>query len=323
MDKRKFLYRLALTAALLVAGVASAQTFPNQPVRIVIGFPPGGTIDAIARVIAPVMAKDLGQNVIVENRAGAAGVIGMHAVAKAVADGHTLFMGTMGNFSITPALVKDLPYDVGRDFAPVAQLASAGLVVFVNPKLPVNNVAELVAHVKAHPQNVYYSSSGNGGIPHMAGEMFNLAAGIQMTHIPYKGSAPSITDLAGGQVDLTFEPAAAGISHVNTGRLKALATTGTQRMKLLPNLPTVSETLPGYSVKNWFGIAVPAGTAPDRIARLHKSITIALRLPETLTTLAGLGVEPVYDTPAQFGTHIKTETERWQRLINTSGIKAD
>lgn len=308
---------------LFATGLASAQSFPSQPVRIVIGFPPGGAIDTIARVIAPLMAQDLGQNVLVENRAGAAGMVGMQAVARAPADGHMLFMGTMGNFSITPALVKDLPYDVSKDFEPVTQVASTALVLFAHPKFPASSVAELVAYAKARAHKVNFSSSGNGGIPHMAGEMFNTAAVIQMTHVPYRGSAPSITDLVSGQVDLTFEPAAAGLSHVSTGRLKVLATTGSERLKLLPDVPTVSETLPGFTVKNWFGIAAPAGTAPDRIARLHKSITSALRQPETLAKLSGLGVEPVGDTSAQFGAYIKSETERWQRLIVKNGIKTD
>ena len=315
--------KLAFAATLLGALTANAQSFPTQPIRIIIGFPPGGAIDTIARVMAPKMAADLGQNVIVDNRAGAGGMVGMQAVARAKADGHTLFMGTMGNFSITPALVKNMPYNVSKDFAPVSQVASAGLVLFVNPRLPASSVAELIAYSKANPHKVNFSSSGNGGIPHMAGEMFNAAAGLQMTHVPYKGSAPSVTDVVGGQVDLTFEAAAVGMPHVNAGRLKALATTGTRRMKLLPDVPTVAETVPGYSVDNWYGIAAPAGTAPERVARLHKSISFALSQPETAAMLASLGVEPVVDTPARFGALIRSETDRWEKLILKTGIKAD
>jgi tripartite-type tricarboxylate transporter receptor subunit TctC len=313
-----------MAAALLCSSAtAMAQGYPTKPVHLIIGFPPGGAIDIIARVMAPKLAADLGQPVVVENKPGAGGVIGMQSVARADPDGHTLFMGTMGNFSITPGLVKDLPYNVQKDFAPVTQVASAGFVLYVNPRLPVKNVAELVAYAKANPQATNFSSSGNGGLPHMAGEMFNSAAGLKMTHVPYKGSAPSINDVMGGQVQLTFESVAVGIQNVKSERLRALATTGTQRMAVMPEVPTVAETIPGFNVKNWFGIAVPAGTPVDRINRLQKSIAGALRQPDMAKTLASLGVDPVGDTPAQFGAYIKAETDRWQKLINESGIKAD
>ena len=318
------IFKQAWAAALfLLAGAAMAQGFPTKPLRIIIGFPPGGAIDIIARTMAPKMGADLGQPVVVENRAGAGGVIGMQSVAKAEADGHTLFMGTMGNFSITPALVKDLPYIVLKDFAPVTQVASSGFVLYVNPKLPVKNVRELIAYAKANPQAVNFSSSGNGGLPHMAGEMFNAAAGIRMTHVPYKGSAPSLADVIGGQVQLTFEAVAIGLPHVRSEKLRALAVTDLQSMAVLPGVPTVAEALPGFNVKNWFGVAVPAGTAADRIARLQRSIALALRDPEVAKTLASLGVDPVADQPAQFAAYIRSESERWQKLISEAGIKAD
>jgi tripartite-type tricarboxylate transporter receptor subunit TctC len=318
------IFKQAWAAALfLLAGAAMAQGFPTKPLRIIIGFPPGGAIDIIARTMAPKMGADLGQPVVVENRAGAGGVIGMQSVAKAEADGHTLFMGTMGNFSITPALVKDLPYIVLKDFAPVTQVASSGFVLYVNPKLPVKNVRELIAYAKANPQAVNFSSSGNGGLPHMAGEMFNAAAGIRMTHVPYKGSAPSLADVIGGQVQLTFEAVAIGLPHVRSEKLRALAVTDLQSMAVLPGVPTVAEALPGFNVKNWFGVAVPAGTAADRIARVQRSIALALRDPEVAKTLASLGVDPVADQPAQFAAYIRSESERWQKLISEAGIKAD
>jgi tripartite-type tricarboxylate transporter receptor subunit TctC len=314
---------LAAVAAMCWAGGVMAQAFPARPIRIVIGFPPGGAIDAIARVVGPKVAADLGRPVLVENRGGAGGVIGMQAVAHAEPDGYTLFMGTMGNFSITPALVKDLPYNVQKDFAPVTQVASTGFVLYVTPKLPVKNVAELVAYAKANPQSMNFSSSGNGGLPHMAGEMFNAVAGVKVTHVAYKGSAPSINDVVSGQAQLTFEAVSIGMPLVKSERLRALATTGTRRMALLPDIPTVAETIPGFNVKNWFGIAAPAGTPADRISRLQKSIAAALRDPEVARTLTGLGVEPVGDTPAQFGAYIKVETDRWQKLITGSGIKLE
>jgi tripartite-type tricarboxylate transporter receptor subunit TctC len=319
-----FKRRLILAAvALLAAGSVLAQTYPVKPIRIVIGFPPGGAIDIIARVLAPKMAADLGQGVVVDNKAGAGGVIGMQLVAHAEPDGYTVFLGTMGNFSITPGLIKDLPYNVTKDFAPVTQVAAAGFVLYVNPKLPVTTVAELISYAKAHPQGMNFSSSGNGGLPHMAGEMFNAATGLKITHVPYKGSAPSINDVVGGQAQMTFEAVAIGLPQVKSERLRALATTGTQRIGVFPDVPTIAETIPGFNVKNWFGVAVPAGTPPERIQRLQKSIADALRQPDVVKTLAGLGVEPVGDTPAQFSAYIRSETDRWQKLINDAGIKVE
>lgn len=307
--------------ALCAAGAAGAQPFPAKPLHIVLGFPPGGAIDTIARVIAPKMSADLGQSVVVENKPGAGGVIGMQSVARAEPDGYTVFMGTMGNFSITPALVKDLPYDVAKDFAPVTEVASSAFVLFVNNDLPVRTVAELVAYAKARPGVVNFSSSGNGGLPHMAGEMFNAAAGVKMTHVPYKGSAPSVSDVVAGQVQLTFEAVAAGLSHVKAGRLRALATTGDQRLGVLSDVPTVAETIPGFVVTNWFGMAVPAGTPADRINRIQQSVAKAMRDPDVLRTFAGLGVDPVGDTPAQFGAYIAQERKRWQKVITDANIK--
>ena len=302
---------------------AQSPSFPTRSLHIVIGFPPGGAIDSIARVIAPVMSAELGQSVVVENKPGAGGVIGMQSVARAEPDGYTIFMGTMGNFSITPALVKDLPYNVEKDFAPVTQVASSGFVMYVTSSLPIKTIPELIAYAKANPGKLNFSSSGNGGLPHMAGEMFASTAGVKMTHVPYKGSAPSVNDVVAGQVQLTFEAVAVGLPHVKGGRLRALATMGTQRMDVLPDVPTVAETIPGFNVTNWFGMAVPAGTPKDRIDRIQKSVANALKQPEVQKTLAGLGVDPVGDSPAQFGDFIKVELNRWQKLIKDSNIKLD
>jgi tripartite-type tricarboxylate transporter receptor subunit TctC len=310
---------LSLTAV----PAAMAQTFPTRAIRIIIGFPPGGAIDTIARVMAPKMAADLGQSVVVENKPGAGGVIGMQSVARAEPDGYTVFMGTMGNFSITPAIVKDLPYSVEKDFSPVTEVASSGFVIYVNPELPIKTVPELIAYAKANPGKLNFSSSGNAGLPHMAGEMFASAAGIKMTHVPYKGSSPSVNDVVAGQVQLTFEAVAVGLQHVNAGRLRALATMGPQRLAVLPNVPTVAETIPGFNVTNWFGMAVPAGTPVDRIARIQKSVADALKQPDVLTTLKSLGVDPVGDSPAQFGAYIQQELNRWQKVIAEGNIKLD
>ena len=301
----------------------NSNAFPFRSIRIVMGFPPGGAIDTIARVIAPKMSTDLGQSVIVENKPGAGGVIGMQSVARSEPDGHTIFMGTMGNFSITPAYVKDLPYNVEKDFAPVTEVASSGFVMYVTPSLPIKTIPELIAYAKANPGQLNFSSSGNGGLPHMAGEMFASVAGVKMTHVPYKGSAPSVNDVVAGQVQMTFEAVAVGLPHVKADRLRALATMGTQRMAVLPDVPTVAETLPGFNVTNWFGMAVPAGTPKDRIDKIQKSVAAALKQPDVQKTLAGLGVEPVGDSPAEFGAYIKTELDRWRKVIADGNIKME
>ncbi len=312
---------IAATALVLQAGAVMAQSYPSRPITIVLGFPPGGAIDIIARQIAPKMSADLGQPVVVENKPGAGGVIGMQSVARAEPDGYTVFMGTMGNFSITPVLNKDLPYNVQKDFSPITQVASSGFVLYVNTQLPVKNVAELIAYAKANPDKMNFSSSGNGGLPHMAAEMFNSAAGVKMTHVPYKGSAPSIQDLMAGQVQLTFEAVAIGLPHVQAGKLRALATTGSQRLSVLPDVPIVAETIQGFSVTNWFGMAAPANTPADRINRLQKAVADALKQSDVKQKLAQLGVDPVADSPTQFGAFIQSETNRWAKVIQDANIK--
>ena len=312
---------ISATALVLQAGAVMAQSYPSRPITIVLGFPPGGAIDIIARQIAPKMSADLGQPVVVENKPGAGGVIGMQSVARAEPDGYTAFMGTMGNFSITPVLNKDLPYNVQKDFSPITQVASSGFVLYVNTQLPVKNVAELIAYAKANPDKMNFSSSGNGGLPHMAAEMFNSAAGVKMTHVPYKGSAPSIQDLMAGQVQLTFEAVAIGLPHVQAGKLRALATTGSQRLSVLPDVPIVAETIQGFSVTNWFGMAAPANTPADRINRLQKAVADALKQSDVKQKLAQLGVDPVADSPTQFGAFIQSETNRWAKVIQDANIK--
>ncbi|GAA5232284.1 tripartite tricarboxylate transporter substrate binding protein [Verticiella sediminum] len=320
----RYLYKaVAATAMALAAASAAAADFPTRPIRIVIGFPPGGAIDTIARTIAPRMAESMGQSVLIDNRPGAGGVIGTQAVARAEPDGYTVFMGTMGNFAITPSLMTNLTFSIEKDFDPVTLVASSGFVIYVNPKVPVNTVDELVAYARERPGQVHFSSSGNGGLPHMAAEMFNSAAGVEMVHVPYKGSSPSINDLVAGQVQLTFEAAAIGIPFVQAGRLRAIATTGEQRLAALPDVPTVNETLPGFVVTNWFGMAVPAGTPPAVIDRLQQEVHKAIYLPEVQATLQAQGVEPVADSPQAFASFLHEETERWAKVIKDADIKME
>jgi len=316
---------LILLAALLAwgAGPAHAQTYPERGITIVIGFPPGGAIDTIARVMGPKLSQRLGPPVVIENKPGAGGIIATQMVARAPADGYTVLFGTMGNLSITPVLMHDLQFDMKKDFAPVTLVASSGFVLYVHPQFPPRTVKELIDYAKAHPGQVNFSSSGNGGLPHMAGELFNSSTGLKITHVPYKGSAPSVNDVVAGQVQMTFESAAIGLPFVKAGRLRALATTGEKRLPVYPDVPTVAETVPGFTVTNWFGMVVPAGTPQDRIEKLQQGIAGALADPEVKETLAKLGVDGVGNRPAEFGAYMQAESERWAGVIKEAGIRVD
>lgn len=319
-----FLHRLTTALLITVASASSfAQAFPSKPVRIVIGFPAGGAIDLVGRIIAPKLSDALGQPVVVDNRPGANGALGLDAVAKAAPDGHTIFLGTLGNLSINPSLYPNPQLNIDKQFTPLMLLTSVSFVLYANPALPVNSVAELVAYGKANPDKLNYSSSGKGGLPHLAGELFSSAVGVKMTHVAYKGSAPSINDVMGGQVQFTFESAAIGLQHLKTGRLRALATTGLKRPAFLPNVPTVAETLPGFEVVNWFGMVLPAGTPRDVITRLNAEITKVLAMPEVREKLIAQGTDPVGGTPEAFGAFILSETAKWARIIKQGNITPD
>ncbi|RZS77205.1 Bug family tripartite tricarboxylate transporter substrate binding protein [Pigmentiphaga kullae] len=314
---------LAVMALIVVAGAPALAAYPERPVRIIIGFPPGGAIDTIARLMGPPLAERLGQPVVIENKPGAGGVVAAQGGARADADGYTVLMGTMGNLSITPVLTKDLSYDMEKDFAPVTVVASSGFVLYVNPAFPARTVGELIAYAKANPGKVNFSSSGNGGLPHMAGELFNSATGLKLTHVPYKGSTPSVNDVIAGQVQMTFEATAIGLPFVQAGRLRVLATTGDQRLAVFPDAPTVAETLPGFSVTNWFGMVVPARTPQDRIDRLQKEIAVVLARPEIKERLDALGVAVVANPPAAAGRFMQEERARWAKVIRDANITAN
>lgn len=273
--------------------------------------------------MGPPLAERLGQPVVIENKPGAGGVVATQGVARAEADGYTVLMGTMGNLSITPVLTKDLSYDMEKDFAPVTVVASSGFVLYVNPALPARTVGELIAYAKANPGKVNFSSSGNGGLPHMAGELFNAATGLKLTHVPYKGSTPAINDVIAGQVQMTFEATAIGLPFVEAGRLRALATTGDRRLAVFPDAPAVAETLPGFSVTNWFGMVVPARTPQDRIDRLQKEIAVVLARPEIKERLDALGVAVVASPPEAAGRFMREERSRWAKVIRDANITAN
>ena len=317
--------RVLLSRSLAFAACASpavwAQSFPSRPIRIVIGFPPGGGIDIIARLMAPKLGESLGQPVVIDNKPGANGVLGMDTVAKSAPDGHTLLLGTLGNFCVNPALYPNLPYQ-NSQFAPLTLLASVSFVLFVNPTLPWRNVSDLISAGKAKPGSLNFGSSGSGGLPHLAGEMFAKAAGLSMTHVPYKGSALSINDVMSGQLQMTFEAAAAGIQHLKTGRLKALATLGGQRWPMLPDVPTAAETVPGFEVVNWYGMAAPAGTPAEHLVKLQEHIARAVAHADLRDKLNGMGLDPVASTPDDFSRFWAAESSKWGKVVKDAKITA-
>ena len=323
MRRTSNLALLALALLLPVAGDALAQAFPTKPVRIIIGFPPGGGIDIVARIMAPKLSEALGQPVIVENKPGAGGVLGTDFVAKSAPDGHTIFFGTTGNISINPVFIPNLPFNMDRDLTPLTQVSSVSFLLYVNPSLPAKNLAELIAYAKANPGKVNFYSSGNGGLPHLAGELLNAMAGISTVHVPYKGSAPGLNDLIGGQVQYGFDAVAIGLPHVKGGRLRALATTGPARLAILPEIPAANETLPGFEAVNWYGMLVPAGTPRDVIARLQREIVKVMAMPEIREKLIAQGTDPVGSSPEEFGAFMKSEATKWSRVIKGANIKPD
>jgi len=320
----RLLFTISCSFVLAFAlAAAQAQPFPTKPVRIVIGFPPGGGIDIVARILSPKLTESFGQQVIVDNRAGANGIIAADLVAKAPPDGYTIYLGTTGNLSVNPNLYATLPFNIERDFAPLTQTSSVPFLLYVNPNVPAKTLGDLVAHAKANPGKVHFYSSGNGGLPHLAGELMNTVAGIKTVHVPYKGSAPGLNDLIGGQVQFGFDAVAIGLPHVKSGRLRALATTGEPRLSFLPDVPSASETLAGFEVVNWYGMVVPAGTPRDIIARLHTEIVKAMNIPEIHEKLVAQGTDPVGSTPEEFGAFMKSETVKWGRVIKAANIRAD
>jgi tripartite-type tricarboxylate transporter receptor subunit TctC len=318
------IFRIAASAALaLTAVLACAQSYPVKPIRIVIGFPPGGGIDIVGRLLAPKLSESLGQQVVVDNRAGANGIIAAELVAKTAPDGYTIFFGTTGNLSVNPALYSTLPFSIERDFVPLTQTSTVPFLLYVHPALPTRTLGEFIALAKANPGRMNYYSSGNGSLPHLSGELLNTRAGLKTIHVAYKGSAPGMTDLIGGHVQFGFDAAAIGLPHVKAGKLRALATTGKTRLSFMQDVPSANETLPGFEVVNWYGMVLSAGTSRDVVTRLHTEIVKAMNIPDVREKLIGLGTEPVGSTPEEFGAFMKSETGKWGRVIKSANIRAD
>ena len=314
---------MGLALLVAVAASAHAQTqWPDKPVRVIVPFPASGATDLVARVVAQRVAADLGQQLVIDNKPGAGGTIGTAEAAKAPADGYTLLFTTSSTHAISPHLMPKLAYKADKDFTPIAHVADAASVLLVTPSLPVKNVPELIAYAKANPGKLNYATSGNGTIVHLNTAAFAAQAGIQLTHVPYKGTAQSISDLATGQVHMLFDSIPTGMPHVASGRLRALAVTSEQRTKLAPDLPTLAESgLPGYSSVTWFGVYAPAGIKPELVARINAAFNKAIATPEVAASLAKLGADVAKPgTPAQFAAMVQADSTRWAKVIKDNRI---
>ncbi len=314
---------ILLFASLAAAPGCFAQAFPSKPVRVIVTFAAGGGTDLAARTVAPRLSEGLGQSIVVENRAGANGAVGAEALAKSAADGYTLMVGAAGTLAVAPHLAK-LPFDTFRDFAPVSLLATSPFVVTVNPGVKAESIRDLIALAKSNPGKLTFGSSGTGGAPQLATELFKSMAGLDLLHVPYKGLGPAITDLLGGQINLIFADVGLVVAHLKSAKLRGLAVTGSNRSATVPDLPTVAEAgVPGYAAGTWYGLFAPAGTPPAIVARLSEETRKALAHPEVRASFAAQGVDPAGNTPDQFSAFVRDEHAKWGRVIRDAGIKAE
>jgi tripartite-type tricarboxylate transporter receptor subunit TctC len=322
-EARRRLVVGAVTAPLLIRSTW-AQGFPRRPIRIVIGFPPGGGIDILARLIAPKMAERLGQPVIVDNRPGANGQIATQAVAQAEPDGHTILFGTAGNLAINQVLYPGRPgTDIERNFTPVSEVASLSFVLVVGPSMPASSFKELIEIARSRPGQVLFGSSGIGGLPHLCGELLNLQASVHTVHVPYRGSAPAFTDLISGQVHYVFDALAIAQPHIAAGTIRPLAVTGAQRIAALADVPLAKETLPDFEVVNWYGMTVRRGTPLDLVSRLQQEVASALQDPDVAQRAKSLGLDLLGTTPQEFAAFQHAEILKWGAVITSAKIQVD
>lgn len=320
--RRAFVFALAAAAA--VGPFPAWAAFPDKPLRLVVPFPAGGAADVMARGMAQQMSLQLGQQVVIENRGGAGGATAAELVARAPADGYTLIFATMGTHAINVSLYPKLRYDPIKDFAPIALTHITPRVLVVGPSIKARNVDELIALAKAKPGTISYGSAGNGSSSHLSGALFSSMAGVEMMHVPYKGSAPLVTDLLAGRVDVTFDSYTVYEEFIRTGRVHALAVTSINRMGALPQVPTLDEAgLKGYEVSNWLGVLAPAGTPPEVVARLNESIVGAMADPGLKKQLTALGIEATASTPKELGDLIRSEIPKWDRIVKSSGARVE
>ena len=314
---------LSLLLALGVSA-ANAQTYPSKPIHLIVPFPPGGPTDIVGRLVAQKISEGVGQPVVVENRAGAGGTVGSIAAAKSPPDGYTLLYGSTSTLAIAPSLYRNLPYDPRKSFAPISLVSRGPILVAVNAQVPARTLKEFIDLAKKQPGKLSYSSAGSGTPPHLAAELFKAVAGVDLLHVPYKGGAPAISDLAGGQVQAVFEGQVALAPHLQSGKVRALAITGAKRSPTLPDVPTVAEAgLPQYDANFWSGLVAPAGTPAEAIDRLSAVLAKALAANDVRETLARQGLEAAGNTPQQFAAYIAAEMDKWAAVVKASGAKLD
>ena len=307
-----------------MTGAASAQSWPTKPVRLIVPFPPGGGSDAVGRVIAQKLSERLGQQVVVDNRGGAGGSMGTELAVRAAPDGYTMVLASTSEIAINPSLYSKLTYDTVKDLVPVAVVATTPMVVIVNPTVPAKSIEELVALARAKPGAINVASAGAGTISHLSGELFRSINKIQWTHVPYKGTGPALTDLAGGQVQVMFAPPPPALGLVKSNRAKLIAVSGRSRSSTLPDIPTVAESLKvDYTVDNWYGLFMPVGTPKEIVSRLAEEVAQSLKSPDVVTTLAVQGASPGAMDTAQFSDYVKSEVKKWGELVRLTGAKAD
>lgn len=305
-----------LSAALMSAPAAAADSYPAKSVRVILPGPPGGGADRLARILGQRLSDAWGQPVIVDNRPGAGGLLGMNLLAKATPDGYTIIVGNSGPNAVIPNLRKDVPYDPVRDLAPISLVASTTSLLVVHPSVKAQNVAELISLAKANPGKLTFGSGGNGQASHLAGELFKVSAGIDLLHVPYKGSGPAVVDLVGGRITMMFANIPSSMPQVKSGKLRALAVTSAKRSRLVPDLPTIAESgLPGYETIQWYGVLAPAGTPHEIIGRINADIVKILGNPEMQALLTKQGFDPIGSTPAGFADYIQNELAKWKKVI--------
>jgi tripartite-type tricarboxylate transporter receptor subunit TctC len=322
--RRRIFLHLAVGAAALpvFSRVSWAETWPSRPVHWIISFPPGGANDIVARIIGQHLSDDLGQQFVIENRPGAGGNIGMQSALSSAPDGYTIaFVGP--NNAISATLYEKLPFDFIRDSVPIAGMLRLMNVMAVHPSFPAKTLPEFIAYAKANPGKVNFASAGIGTSPHMSGELLKSMAGINIVHVPYRGAAPALTDVLAGQVPVLFDNLPSTLPHIRDGGLRALGVTATKRAATLPDVPAIAETLPGYEASVWYGIAAPKGTPPEIVDKLNHAVNATLADPKVQARLADLGGDPMPMTPAEFGTLVASETEKWSKVIRAAGIKAE
>ncbi|WP_368921985.1 Bug family tripartite tricarboxylate transporter substrate binding protein [Comamonas aquatica] len=312
-------------ATLAVAGMGSAlaaDAYPDKPLTMIVPFSAGGTTDILARIVGQALGQELGQTIIIENKPGAGGNIGAQQASRAKADGYTLFMGTVGTHAINQALYKKLPYDPVKDFAPLSRVANVPNLLVAHPSRPYKTVQEMITYAKKHPGEVTYGSPGSGASPHVSGALFQSMTGAELTHVPYKGSAPAISDLLGNQIAVMFDNMPSAIQHVRSGKLRPIAVTTAKRSPELPDVPTIAEAgVPGYEATSWFGLWAVAGTPAPILTKLQTALTKVLKDPAVAKKIADQGGEVVIETPAQFDAFIKSEAAKWGKVVKESGAE--